>query len=165
MDFCLAVFPKKQNISIAEGRTLQWTSETRTFLLFSSNRCSWKKPLCFAILLPSLLITSCWPQPKDQYFLLEPLVPVTFQHTRTVVGIDNYLNRKFIVLQQLHNKHALFIKETVACSFPDCPSQKLVFGVDQGGLFLSSFIHFWYIKHYHLHDKESASPATPLLST
>lgn len=55
--------------------------------------------------------------PKDQYFLSEPGVPVPFQHTRAAVGIDNYLDRKFIVLQWLNNKHALFVKETATCLF------------------------------------------------
>jgi len=31
------------------------------------------------------------------------------------VGTDNYLDRKFIVLQWLNNKYALFIKETGNC--------------------------------------------------
>lgn len=69
----------------------------------------------FPILLPSFLITTSWPQPKDQYFLSEPWVPVSLQHTRAVVGIDNYLDRKFIVLQWLNNKQPLFINETTTC--------------------------------------------------
>lgn len=120
MDFCLAVFPKRLNVSIAEGRSLQWTNETRTFSLVSSSGCSWKKRwtelmLCHPspFLSHHHLLTST----KDQYFLSEPRVPVSFRHTRAVVGIDSYLDRKFIVLQWLNNKHALFIKETVTCLF------------------------------------------------
>lgn len=126
MDFCLAVCPKRLNVSIAKGRALQWTDETRTFPVVSSSGRSWekkkkKKKACIELTLrhpsPFLSHHHWLTSPKDQYFLSEPGVPVPFQHTRAAVGIDNYLDRKFIVLQWLNNKHALFVKETATCLF------------------------------------------------
>lgn len=94
--------------------------------MVSSSGRSWKKKkkkkkACIELTLrhpsPFLSHHHWLTSPKDQYFLSEPGVPVPFQHTRAAVGIDNYLDRKFIVLQWLNNKHALFVKETATCLF------------------------------------------------